>query len=80
MLVDYFDRNHAIDRLDEDFTSSIAHQQNLGPATLLIAMIYIDRLKHSQKGDVKSFRQFNPSELYLSAVILATKYLNDAGM
>ena len=77
MVVNYFNRNCAFDCLDECFTTTLSHEQHIGPTTLLIALIYIDRLKQTQ---VQKFKDFNPSELYLSALILASKYLNDAGM
>ncbi|KAI1723982.1 cyclin domain-containing protein [Ditylenchus destructor] len=76
MMVDYFDRSETFEYFDEDFASAISFDQSIDPCTFLIAMIYIDRLKHSKQ---KSFKDFNPSELYLSALILASKFLEDPG-
>uniref|UniRef100_A0A915ENY8 Protein CNPPD1 n=1 Tax=Ditylenchus dipsaci TaxID=166011 RepID=A0A915ENY8_9BILA len=54
MLVEYFNQNCAFnDCLDEDFASLLSRDKTFGPATLLIAMIYIDRLKQTQDGTSK---------------------------
>jgi hypothetical protein len=40
-------------------------------------MIYIERLRVKNP---KAFGQFPPNDLYLSGIILATKFLNDCGL
>lgn len=74
MVVDYFDRNDAFDSLDLDFVVNLSTENHVDPCTLIVAIIYIERLKNSYHS-----KDFEPSELYLSALILATKLFNDAG-
>lgn len=74
MIVDYFNRNCAFDSLDTNFVANLSAENHVDPCTLVVAMIYIERLKSGTH-----FWDFEPSELYLSALILATKLFNDAG-
>ncbi|KAL3113492.1 hypothetical protein niasHT_013602 [Heterodera trifolii] len=46
----------------------------VSPCNMLTALVYIMRLKESNERD---FLAFNPTELFVSSLVLATKYLND---
>uniref|UniRef100_A0A183CT96 Protein CNPPD1 n=1 Tax=Globodera pallida TaxID=36090 RepID=A0A183CT96_GLOPA len=46
----------------------------VSPCNMLTALVYIIRLKESNESE---FFAFNPTELFVSSLVLATKYLND---
>jgi len=78
MLVSYFDRHCTFDYLEMDFLANMASSSGgIDPCTLLVAMIYVERLR---KSDDEYFQQNQPADLYLSALILAGKYLHDSGL
>jgi len=78
MLVSYFDRHCTFDYLEMDFLANMASSNGgIDPCTLLVAMIYVERLR---KSNDEYFQQNQPSDLYLAALILAGKYLNDSGL
>lgn len=80
LVISYFDRSSARVNnqfLDMDFAAQISYDSCLDPCTLVTAMIYIERLRC--KNPI-FFSQSNPNDLYLSALMLATKFLNDCGL
>lgn len=87
MVVDYFDKNCTFlsHSLDLNFLMPFSKNNCINPCTLLIAMIYVERVKQSaeqlktQQTNVYEFYK-NSSELFLSALVLATKFLNDGGL
>lgn len=80
MVVDYFDRNCEFQCLDMQFASTLSRDAFVDPCTLLIALIYLDRLKNKRADYFLEESPCGPSELYLSALVLATKFLNDGGL
>jgi hypothetical protein len=78
LVVNYFDRSSSSNQfLDLDFAAQVSYDSCLDPCTLVAAMIYIERLRC--KNPV-AFAQSNPNDLYLSALMVATKFLNDCGL
>uniref|UniRef100_A0A7E4ZUL8 Protein CNPPD1 n=1 Tax=Panagrellus redivivus TaxID=6233 RepID=A0A7E4ZUL8_PANRE len=75
MVVDYFDRHNSFDRLDLAFAAKVARDCCVDPTTLIVAMIYVDRLRRSNTSD---FTEMTPDDLYLGSLVLATKFLQDA--
>jgi hypothetical protein len=75
----YFDRAgfHSTEKLDLDFATRVSYDSCLDPCTMVAAMIYIERLRIKNP---KVFGQFPPNDLYLSGIILASKFLNDCGL
>uniref|UniRef100_A0A914E3B4 Protein CNPPD1 n=1 Tax=Acrobeloides nanus TaxID=290746 RepID=A0A914E3B4_9BILA len=77
MVVDYFDQNCPYDYMDLDFAVSLARDGCIDPCTLLVALVYVDRMKNM---DQKYFEESDPSDLYLSALVVASKFLHDGGL
>lgn len=80
LVVNYFDRNCSSlsnQFLDLDFAASVSYDSCLDPCTLVAAMIYIERLRSKNP---KAYAQSTPNDLYLSALMLASKFLNDCGI
>ncbi|KAI6190477.1 Protein CNPPD1 [Aphelenchoides bicaudatus] len=73
----YFERVHSTEKLDLDFATRVSYDSCLDPCTLVAAMIYIERLRVKNP---KAFGTFPPNDLYFSSIMLATKFLNDAGL
>lgn len=84
MVINYFDKNCTFlsHSLDLNFLMSFSENNCINPCTLLIAMIYVERVKQSAQQNTTQTTQFHKksSELFLSALILATKFLNDGGL
>ncbi|KAH7730668.1 cyclin domain-containing protein [Aphelenchoides avenae] len=76
-VVDYFDKNSCFDYMDMDYATKLSKDGCISPCTLIAAMIYLERLKQTRYAE---FQQSNAAELYLSAVVVATKLYNDAGL
>jgi len=74
MLINNFSRSYALNSSDLNLINDLSIENCVGPCNLIIALIYINRFKQSINCD---FDDYNPAELYLSALVLATKYLND---
>jgi hypothetical protein len=77
LVVNYFDKNCCFDYLDMDFATKLSRDACVSPCTLVAAFIYMERLKSTQ---FQEFQASTASELYLSALILATKMNNDPGL
>ncbi|KAI6224391.1 Protein CNPPD1 [Aphelenchoides fujianensis] len=77
LVINYFDRRSTYDFLDVDFAARISRDGCLDPCTLVAAMIYVERLRRNNPA---AFQRSNPNDLYLSALIVATKFLNDCGV
>lgn len=85
-VVDYFNKNIAAkSELDMDFVVSFSEKRCVNPCTLLVAMIYVERLQCSVQqmptaSDHTAMCCRDSSELFVMALVLATKFLNDGGL
>ncbi|KHN87444.1 Protein CNPPD1 [Toxocara canis] len=77
LLVDYFDKYAPYDYMDMDFATSLARESCVDACTFLVAMVYVDRVRHADK---LYFETSDPGEIYLSALVVASKYLYDGGL
>ncbi|VDK53035.1 unnamed protein product [Anisakis simplex] len=77
LLVDYFDKYAPYDYMDMDFATSLARESCVDACTFLVAMVYMDRLRRADK---QFFETTDPNEMYLSALVVASKYLHDGGL
>lgn len=79
-LIQSIAKGQGLGNLDVDYASHILKQACFPPAmpapTLIIAMIYLDRLK-GFKSDY--LHQTSPSELFLVSLLIASKWLYDSG-
>uniref|UniRef100_A0A0R3S0D0 Protein CNPPD1 n=1 Tax=Elaeophora elaphi TaxID=1147741 RepID=A0A0R3S0D0_9BILA len=76
LAIDYFDRHCPYDYMSMDSATSISRHGYVDACTFLVAMVYLDRIRTA---DNLYFESSNPGELYLSALIIASKYLHDVG-
>ncbi|TKR86911.1 hypothetical protein L596_011410 [Steinernema carpocapsae] len=77
MVVDYFDRYAPFDYMNMDYATQLSRDGCVDACTLLVAMVYVDRVRNM---DRCYFEESDPSELYLSALVVASKYLQDGGL
>jgi hypothetical protein len=77
MVVDYFDRHNPFDYLDIGYASKLARDGCVDPTTLIIAMVYVERLRRASP---EYFIETSPEDLYLSALVIAGKFLQDGGL
>jgi hypothetical protein len=77
MVVDYFDRHNPFDYLDIGFASKLARDGCVDPTTLIVAMVYVERLR---RANPEYFIETSPEDLYLSALVIAGKFLQDGGL
>ncbi|KAH9413701.1 Cyclin-dependent protein kinase [Dermatophagoides pteronyssinus] len=63
-------------KLDINYASFILHQAALSPASVILAMIYLDRLK---KMNSTYLDRMTSSELFVASLVVATKFLYDKG-
>ncbi|CAJ0582012.1 unnamed protein product, partial [Mesorhabditis spiculigera] len=75
--VDYFDKSSPFAYLKPETSASISRYGYADPCTLIVAMVYLDRLRLREK---EFFESSNPADLYLPALILASKFLYDSDM
>ena len=71
LVIDYFNRSSQYDYLDEDF---VARLSRISPITLCLGLIYVDRAKSK---NAAAFQRAVVNETFLSALIVATKYLDE---
>uniref|UniRef100_A0A1I7VSL2 Protein CNPPD1 n=1 Tax=Loa loa TaxID=7209 RepID=A0A1I7VSL2_LOALO len=76
LAMDYFDRHCPYDYMSLDFAKPLSRHECVDACTFLIAMVYLDRIRTADK---ICFESSDPGELYLSALIIASKYLHDVG-
>lgn len=77
LLVNYFDKYAPYDYMDMDFATSLARESCVDACTFLVAMVYVDRVRNVDK---LYFETSDPEEMYLSALVVASKYLHDGGL
>ncbi|CAG9537884.1 unnamed protein product [Cercopithifilaria johnstoni] len=73
LAMDYFD-DHC--HMNMDLATSISRHGCVNACTFLVALVYLDRIRTADK---TYFEFSNPGELYLSTLIIASKYLQDVG-
>uniref|UniRef100_A0A915PBR5 Flavin-containing monooxygenase n=1 Tax=Setaria digitata TaxID=48799 RepID=A0A915PBR5_9BILA len=76
LAMNYFDKHCPYDYMSMDLATSLARNGCVDACTFLVAMVYLDRLRTSDK---TCFEASDPSELYLAALVIAGKYLHDVG-
>ena len=74
MVVDYFNRTSPFDYLQPETSAKISTRGYVDPCTLVVALVYLDRLRDKNKS---YFESSDPTDLYLPALILASKFLHD---
>ncbi|VDO31197.1 unnamed protein product [Onchocerca flexuosa] len=74
LAMDYFDKHCPYDYISMD--SFICSHGYVDACTFLVAMVYLDRMRTTDK---TCFESSDPGQLYLSALIIASKYLHVNG-
>jgi len=77
MVVEYFDQYSPFDYLDIDFATKLSREGSVDPCTLLVAMVYMDRVRLT---DRSLFETSDPADVYLSSLVVASKFLHDNGL
>jgi len=62
--------------LDLDMASEVGRSACVSPTTLIMALVYLDRLS---KNNVKYLEGIKPSELFVVALLVANKFIQDEG-
>ncbi|CAI2353224.1 unnamed protein product [Caenorhabditis sp. 36 PRJEB53466] len=75
LVVHYFDKKSTFDYLEPDTSALISKCGYADPCTLVVALVYLDRLRVNNK---EFFESTDPSSLYIPALVLASKYMHDA--
>ncbi|KAJ1365368.1 hypothetical protein KIN20_025643 [Parelaphostrongylus tenuis] len=75
LVVDYFNKRSPFDYMEPETSASISGCGFADPCTLVVAMVYLDRLRIKNK---KWFESSDPTDLYLPALVLASKFLHDS--
>ncbi|XP_011153189.1 protein CNPPD1 [Harpegnathos saltator] len=68
--------NHQLEKLDVEVASRISNAICASPCALVLAMLYIQRLKNCNS---KYLQEVAPLELFLISLMVASKYLHDDG-
>ncbi|VDM95131.1 unnamed protein product [Thelazia callipaeda] len=76
LAADYFNKHCPYDYMNLDYATSLTRGGCVDACTFLVAMVYLDRMRAVGK---KFFEATDPNEMYLSALIIANKYLHDYG-
>lgn len=77
LVVDYFDKRAPFDYMTMDFATSLARDGCVDACTFLVAMVYMDRVRAADK---TYFEASSPNDIYLSALVVASKFLYDGGL
>uniref|UniRef100_A0A914W5D6 Protein CNPPD1 n=1 Tax=Plectus sambesii TaxID=2011161 RepID=A0A914W5D6_9BILA len=76
LAADYFDKHAPFDYLDMDYATNLSREGCVDPCTLIVALVYLDRVRLN---DQQYFETTDPANLYLAALIVASKFLHDDG-
>ncbi|KAM0736403.1 Protein CNPPD1 [Formica fusca] len=68
--------SHTLDKLDVEEASRISRNACVSPCSLVLALLYIERLKNCNP---EYLQQVAPSELFLVSLMVASKFLHDDG-
>lgn len=69
-------RGHTLERLDVEEASRISRNACVSPCSLVLALLYLERLKDCNP---EYLQRVAPFELFLVSLMVATKFLNDDG-
>ncbi|CCD64422.1 Protein CNPPD1 [Caenorhabditis elegans] len=75
LVVDYFDKTSTFDYMEPNTSAMISKCGYADPCTLVVALVYLDRLRVQKKA---FFESTDPVSLYVPALVLASKYMHDA--
>ncbi|XP_064646415.1 protein CNPPD1-like [Lineus longissimus] len=64
-------------RLDTDYASFVSRRSCMSPCSMMLGMIYIERLKHKNP---EYLQTISSSDLFLISLMVASKYLYDEGV
>ncbi|KAG5343298.1 CNPD1 protein, partial [Acromyrmex heyeri] len=67
---------HTLEKLDVEEASRISRNACVSPCSLVLALLYIERLKNCNP---EYLQQVAPSELFLVSLMVASKFLHDDG-
>lgn len=67
---------HTLEKLDVEEASRISRNACVSPCSLVLALLYIERLKNCNP---EYLHQVAPSELFLVSLMVASKFLHDDG-
>ncbi|XP_029160659.1 uncharacterized protein LOC114932552 [Nylanderia fulva] len=67
---------HTLEKLDVEEASKISRNACVSPCSLVLALLYIERLKNCNP---EYLQQVAPSELFLVSLMVASKFLHDDG-
>lgn len=73
-VVEYFAKNAPFDDLHLDYASDVSYSGAVSPSVLIVAMIYLERMRINNKNH---FESSDPADLFTSALLCATKFLYD---
>uniref|UniRef100_T1J2H0 Protein CNPPD1 n=1 Tax=Strigamia maritima TaxID=126957 RepID=T1J2H0_STRMM len=78
LAVEYFAQNvpPKLGEVDLHFAASLSRRARLSPCTLMLAFVYVDRLRTYNPQYLHSI---SSSHLFLASVIIASKFMNDEG-
>ncbi|XP_050452386.1 protein CNPPD1 [Cataglyphis hispanica] len=68
--------DHTLEKLDVEEASRISRNACVSPCSLVLALLYIERLKNCNP---EYLQQVAPSELFLVSLMVASKFLHDDG-
>ncbi|XP_064092465.1 uncharacterized protein LOC135205610 [Macrobrachium nipponense] len=69
-------RQDGLDRLDMRYASSVCYDACVTPCSLILALMYIDRLRTNNP---EYLATTSPSQVFIVALLVASKYLYDDG-
>ncbi|KAL6263289.1 hypothetical protein P5V15_006088 [Pogonomyrmex californicus] len=69
-------KGHTLEKLDVEEASRISRNACVSPCSLVLALLYIERLKNYNP---EYLHQVAPSELFLVSLMVASKFLHDDG-
>ncbi|KHJ95565.1 hypothetical protein OESDEN_04490 [Oesophagostomum dentatum] len=75
LVVDFFNKKCPYDYMKPETSASISCRGYADPCTLVVAMVYLDRLRVNDK---VWFESSDPTDLYLPALVVASKFLHDS--
>jgi len=73
-VVEYFSKNAPFDDLDLQYASEVSYAGAVSPSVLIVAMIYLERMRLTKRDH---FESKDPADLFISALLCATKFLYD---
>ncbi|VDO18688.1 unnamed protein product [Heligmosomoides polygyrus] len=75
LVVDFFNKRSPFDYMKPETSATISGRGYADPCTLVVAMVYLDRIRVKNKN---WFESSDPTDLYLPSLVLASKFLHDS--